>query len=222
MPPATARQPALATRTGEAQKLETEQGVAVGLGGRAADRVGELTPDLEVTMHRLRGRAEQLLVEVSGRVDLLVLAALPARTARLGRVLTSRWQAELMAVMATGGGHDVLPTATMLEQAHEAGRRYLAEALAGRRDRWPDVRVTELLTLADPVTALERADQDARLLVVGSHGRRALERVVLGSVSASLLRTSPCPVAVVRPHGTAPHQREEHTHPDAALTGPLY
>jgi nucleotide-binding universal stress UspA family protein len=235
----------------------------------AADRVEEIAPGLEVTMHLLRGRAEDVLVQVSEDADLLVVACPHGRTARLGRVLThvparaacpvlvvpdgttartgpvvlgvdgqgvcaeavdfafaqaDRWGAELLAVMATEGGYDVfVPTATLLEQANEAGRRYLAEALAGRREQWPDVRVTELVTLADPLHALERAGEDARLLVVGSHGRRALKRLVLGSISASLLRTPPCPVAVVRPHDSAPAQREDQAHAKtaASLPGPL-
>lgn len=40
---------------------------------------------------------------------------------------------------------------------------------------------------------------DADWLVVGTHGRRGLKRLLLGSVAERLLRIAPCPVLVVRP-----------------------
>lgn len=42
------------------------------------------------------------------------------------------------------------------------------------------------------------AEEAADLVVVGSHGRGVLKRVVLGSVSDYLVHHSPCPVLVVR------------------------
>lgn len=38
----------------------------------------------------------------------------------------------------------------------------------------------------------------ADLIVIGSHGRRGLQRVVLGSVAEDVSRRAPCPVLVVR------------------------
>jgi len=46
--------------------------------------------------------------------------------------------------------------------------------------------------------------QQASLVVVGTHGRRGLERLVLGSVAASVIRTAPCSVLVAR--ASAPEQ----------------
>jgi len=45
---------------------------------------------------------------------------------------------------------------------------------------------------------LRRLGRDAGLVVLGSHGRGAVGRVLLGSVSGSMLREAVCPVAVVR------------------------
>lgn len=38
----------------------------------------------------------------------------------------------------------------------------------------------------------------ADLIVIGSHGRRGLTRLVLGSVAEDIVRRAPCPVLVVR------------------------
>jgi nucleotide-binding universal stress UspA family protein len=43
----------------------------------------------------------------------------------------------------------------------------------------------------------------ADLLVLGTHGRGPVERFMLGSVAAKVLRKSPCPVLTVPPHAPA-------------------
>lgn len=44
-----------------------------------------------------------------------------------------------------------------------------------------------------------------RFLVVGTHGRRGLKRLLLGSVAEQLIRVSPVPVVVIRAEGEAYH-----------------
>lgn len=45
------------------------------------------------------------------------------------------------------------------------------------------------------------ADLQADLVVVGTHGRRGLTRLLMGSVAEAVVRLAPCPVTVVRPKG---------------------
>jgi len=59
----------------------------------------------------------------------------------------------------------------------------------------PDYR-TEVLH-AHPVDALADASKNARMIVVGSHGRGAFGRLLLGSVSRGLVEHVHCPVAVI-------------------------
>ncbi len=45
------------------------------------------------------------------------------------------------------------------------------------------------------------SDVEADLVVVGTHGRRGLSRMVMGSVAEAVVRLAPCPVLVERPKG---------------------
>ena len=46
------------------------------------------------------------------------------------------------------------------------------------------------------------AECNADLIVMGTHGRGALTRLVLGSVAARVVRTAHCPVLTIRDDGT--------------------
>lgn len=52
--------------------------------------------------------------------------------------------------------------------------------------------------IADELSQLA-ADLEADLVVVGTHGRRGLSRMLLGSSAEATVRLAPCPVLVVRP-----------------------
>jgi nucleotide-binding universal stress UspA family protein len=62
---------------------------------------------------------------------------------------------------------------------------------------------------AEEITHLA-SELDADLIVVGTHGRRGVRRLVLGSVAESVVRLAPCPVLVVRPPRELPTRADEH------------
>ena len=59
--------------------------------------------------------------------------------------------------------------------------------------------VVPTLVCGPPATVLAQVARGADLLVVGSHGRGALARAFLGSVSQRLAQHPPCPVVIVPP-----------------------
>lgn len=82
-------------------------------------------------------------------------------------------------------------------QVRAESEAMIARCLAGHQERHSDVHVERHVSFHGPAQALLDVADDAGLLVVGSHGRGALRRAVLGSVSHAVLYHAPCPVAVV-------------------------
>lgn len=94
-----------------------------------------------------------------------------------------------------------LPESGLAETMVEEDRVVLSESVAGLRDKYPDLVVNQRLeTDADPASALVGLAKEARLLVVGSRGRGAFSRLVLGSTAHAVLLNVPCPTVVTRVH----------------------
>lgn len=73
---------------------------------------------------------------------------------------------------------------------------WLADALLGWREKFPDVVVHPEVIREHPIGGLVLASRAQHLLVVGSHRHHA--KALLGSVSQGVLHRATCPVAVVR------------------------
>ncbi|MFJ7967016.1 universal stress protein [Streptomyces sp. NPDC096324] len=83
----------------------------------------------------------------------------------------------------------------------ENEERLLAQALAGRQEKYPQVPVRHEPVLGVTHEVLIEASRTAQLVVVGARGRGGFTGLLLGSVSQALLHRAHCPVTVV-PGGT--------------------
>ena len=84
------------------------------------------------------------------------------------------------------------------DEVREFAERELALVIAELVARHPKLTVTSSTPADRAALALVDEGAAASLVVVGTHGRGVLRRLVLGSVSHDLLLNAPCPVAVVR------------------------
>src|SRR5439155_18076193 len=64
-----------------------------------------------------------------------------------------------------------------------------------------DVAAPEVRVSPDAAEAIVEYAKDvhADIIVVGTHGRSGVSRLLMGSVAEHVVRTAPCPVLVVRP-----------------------
>jgi len=98
----------------------------------------------------------------------------------------------------------------LLEDAREAAaqrarqelQERVARLVASRAlSRTEPTQVVVHLRVGDPAAQIARLalDVDADLVVIGSHGRRGISRMIVGSVAEKTIRLAPCAVMVVKP-----------------------
>ncbi|RQG86663.1 universal stress protein [Natrarchaeobius halalkaliphilus] len=91
-------------------------------------------------------------------------------------------------------------------ETHQRTRERGDELLAQARTRAEEARASEAIVLESAIetgpparTIVEYArDNDVGRIVMGSHGRSGVARILLGSVAEAVARRAPVPVTIVR------------------------
>lgn len=99
------------------------------------------------------------------------------------------------AVEQTSLEHRLLTVVAVADTA----RSLVDDAVAAARQLKPEVSVVGSAVSGDPRQVLIDLSAQAHLLVVGSRGRGAVRRMLLGSVSSTVSAHAACPVIVCRP-----------------------
>jgi nucleotide-binding universal stress UspA family protein len=94
----------------------------------------------------------------------------------------------------------VPPPTVMYGPPPESYLDHLLEELCRIKPSDARTRVRYLLMEGDPATAILRAARETNcdLIVIGTHGRNGLNRVLMGSVAEEVVRKAPCPVLAVK------------------------
>ncbi|MEZ5306991.1 MAG: universal stress protein [Pyrinomonadaceae bacterium] len=108
--------------------------------------------------------------------------------------------------MALPMAHDIytgmiVNTVEIEKAAKEGAKKSLDDAVAKLREAiGDDVAITSDMAVGSPESRIveEAEEMKADLIVVGSHGYNRWERLLLGSVSDSVIHHAPCSVMVVR------------------------
>lgn len=98
---------------------------------------------------------------------------------------------------------EVLNINDIREGLRQTGRRVLTKAEAVARDAGIKVE-TKLIETSPPgarvasMIAAEAKAWPADLIVIGTHGRRGVDHLLMGSVAEGVVRQSPVPVLLIR------------------------
>jgi universal stress protein A len=104
------------------------------------------------------------------------------------------------------GMAEAMPIAEMSEQMEDSAERELPDVM--RCEDLRGLRVEEVIGHGDAAAEIVRVadEQDVDLIVISSHGRTGLGRIIFGSTAEAVVRHARCPVLVVKP---PPEEEEE-------------
>ena len=99
------------------------------------------------------------------------------------------------------GGTNYYYTGDIIDGLREGGKKILANAEAVVRKSGLEPEAVLLEAIGGPSSRLiiaQAQEWPADLIVMGTHGRRGIRRLALGSDAEHVLRSSPAPVLLVR------------------------
>ena len=159
---------------------------------------------MTLTVHLERRRAP------AGKADMKVVIGVDSSTFSddaIDYVVNSPWPVGTTFVVVSavapiflGPGEVAAPQSiTELNQEQERYHREIAQG-AARRLSVAGLKAIARVIHGDPRTVLEEIarSEEADMVVVGSHGRSGIKKLLLGSVAAHVIAHAPCPVLVVR------------------------
>jgi nucleotide-binding universal stress UspA family protein len=143
---------------------------------------------------------KQILVPVDGSETCLLglqhailLAKDQNAVVRLLHVVHDYWVAD--------GLQGLVRSEELLKELREHGQTILNDAASSARKQGVEPETVSIETLVGPIGAaiVEHAQHwPADLIVMGTHGRRGIRRLVMGTDTEYVMRTTPVPVLLVR------------------------
>ncbi len=124
--------------------------------------------------------------------------ALDYAVALAGKLDARVYVLNVIAMQMFGAEYGVAVTQAMVEDVTRGNQAALDKLIAARTGR--SAFGPAQLEYGDARAVIEAVARKlgADLIVMGTHGRRGLKRLLLGSVAESVIRTAPCPVLLVR------------------------
>jgi nucleotide-binding universal stress UspA family protein len=97
------------------------------------------------------------------------------------------------------GVTEPLPMTDISDQLEDSAARELPKI--GQREEFAGLSVEEVIVHGDAASEIVRVAKERKvdLIVISSHGRTGLGRILFGSTAEHVVRHAPCPVLVVKP-----------------------
>jgi nucleotide-binding universal stress UspA family protein len=97
------------------------------------------------------------------------------------------------------GMTEPLPLADISEQLEDSAERELPKI--AECEECADIEIEELIVHGEAATEIVRVakEREVDIIVIASHGRTGLGRILFGSTAEAVVRHAACPVLVVKP-----------------------
>ncbi|WP_352432544.1 universal stress protein [Pyrinomonas sp.] len=110
----------------------------------------------------------------------------------------------IVPVVGYAGLVESVPLADISESLEESAARELPKLT--ERDEFAGLEIEEMIVHGEAATEIVRIAKEKRvdLIVISSHGRTGLGRILFGSTAEAVARHAPCPVLIVKPRAEEP------------------
>jgi nucleotide-binding universal stress UspA family protein len=105
----------------------------------------------------------------------------------------------MVPTLGYSGMTEPLPIADISDQLEDSAERELPKI--AECEECAGLEIEELIVHGEAASEIVRVAKDRKvdLIVVSSHGRTGLGRILFGSTAEAVVRHAPCPVLVVKP-----------------------
>lgn len=140
-----------------------------------------------------------LPTDFSGCANYAVAYAAAIARAAKARVICIYVLEPMVPAVGYTGLADPMPIADISDQLEDSAERELPQVVHCEELR--GLEVEEVITHGDAAAEIVRvaAERSADLIVISSHGRTGLGRMIFGSTAEAVVRHAGCPVLVVKP-----------------------
>src|SRR4051812_19036911 len=147
----------------------------------------------------LQLRTILLPTDFSGCANYAVAYAASIARAAKARVICLYVLEPMVPAVGYTGLADPMPMADITEQLEDSAERELPQFV--HCEELHGLEVEEVITHGDAAAEIVRvaAEREVDLIVISSHGRTGLGRILFGSTAEAVVRHAPCPVLVVKP-----------------------
>lgn len=160
---------------------------------------GMTTTSEQTAAPPLQLRTILLPTDFSGCANYAVTYAAAIARAAKARIICIYVLEPMVPAVGYTGLADPLPIADISEQLEDSAEREMPEIV--RCEELHGLEVEEVITHGDASAEIVRVatERDVDLIVISSHGRTGLGRMIFGSTAEAVVRHARCPVLVVKP-----------------------
>ena len=157
------------------------------------------TTTQETAAQPLQLKTILLPTDFSGCANFAVAYAAAIARAAKARVICVYVLEPMVPAVGYTGVADPMPMADISEQLEDSAERELPQVVHCEELR--GLEVEEVITHGDAAAEIVRvaAERAVDLIVISSHGRTGLGRMIFGSTAEAVVRHAGCPVLVVKP-----------------------
>lgn len=157
------------------------------------------TPTPETGAPTLQLKTILLPTDFSGCANYAVNYAAAIARAAKAKVICIYVLEPMVPAVGYTGMTDPMPIADISEQMEDSAERELPQVVHCEELR--GLEVEEVITHGDAAAEIVRvaAEREVDLIVISSHGRTGLGRMIFGSTAEAVVRHARCPVLVVKP-----------------------